>query len=322
MILFLHGSDTYRSRQKLNEIKDKFIKEVDPQGYNLSLFVGADTDISKIMDAALASPFMAEKRMVIIEELSAVKMSDKEQEQFLELIDTLLEQETIFVVYEGALGKRDLKKKIFAALQQSKYVIPFEAWNAQQIAGWLAQEFQQAGITIQPDALQSLSLAIGDDMWKAKSEFNKLLAYATGSNLQTIDLATIKLLVAGGVQDNIFELVDAVSQGRERDALKRLHDQLQSGSHELEILSMLMRQYRILQQIKDGLDHGLTPDQIAKQFGMHPFVAKKMSGQARMFSQEDISKAYDLLVCLDRGIKSSGLSGKLLISTTVSHLAG
>jgi DNA polymerase III subunit delta len=321
MILFLHGSDTYRSRQKLKELKDKFIKEVDPQGYNLSLLLGSDTTISAVMEAAMASPFMADKRMVILEELSALKMSDKEEAMFIEIVGTLLEQDTIFVVWEGALGKRDLKKKIFKAIQQTKYIIPFEAWNAQQVAGWMAQELTNAEITIGNDALQSLSLAVDDDLWKAQSETKKLIAYCKGNQRNSLDNEAIKLMIAGGSQDNIFALVDAVSQANTKDALMRLHDQLKSGSHELEILSMLMRQYRILQQVKDGLDKGMAPDQIAQSFGLHPFVAKKMSGQARKFSQEQLSVAYERLTTLDKMIKSSGLSGKTLASITVGHLA-
>lgn len=321
MILFLHGSDTYRSRQKLKELQIKFKTEVDPQGYNLSVFIGNDTTFSKLMDALSASPFMASKRMVVLEELSKLSFSDKEEETFLEILERLLEEETIFIVWEGALGKRDLKKKVFAQLQKTNYVLPFESWDAQQIAGWIHQELQQEQIAIEGEALQYLSLAIGENLWQAANEKEKLLAYAQANKLDTIRVKDVSLLVAGGAQDNIFALVDAISQGNEQEALQRLHDQLQSGSHELEVLTMIIRQYRILAQVKDGIERGLSPDQLAKQYGLHPFVAKKMSSQARRIEFSSIQKAYDLLEQVDRKMKSSGLSMTTLLSTTTEKLA-
>jgi len=320
MLLFLHGSDTFRSRQKLKELTDKFKKEVDPQGYNLSTFIGGQVEFGKIMDALHASPFMANKRMIVIEELSKLKLSDKEQESLLLQIDNVLEDETILIIWEGALGKRDLKKKLFTAVQKTKYILPFESWNAQQIAGWINQELQQVGITIDGAALQYLSLAIGENLWQASSEKNKLIAYAQANNLTNLDVKAVSLLIAGGAQDNIFALVDSISQGNEKEALKRLHDQLTSGSHELEVLTMIIRQYRILTQVQDGLQKGMTADQIAKEYGMHPFVVKKISTQARSFDQASLQKAYRLLKGVDKKMKSSGLSMTTLLSMTTEKL--
>jgi DNA polymerase-3 subunit delta len=321
MIIFLHGSDTYRSRQKLKDLQTKFKKEVDPQGYNLSFLSGKDTTMSQVLDALSAAPFMATKRMVIVEEITNLDCSDKEEESFCSLAESLLEDETIFVVWEAGLGKRDLKKSILQPLLKSKYVMPFEAWNAQQVAGWMNQEFQQAGITINGDALQHISLAIGDNSWKAASEVKKLIAYAQANQKTQLTREDIALMVPEGALDNIFELVDAVSQGRRSEALKRLHDQIRSGNHELEILGMLVRQFRILQQVKDGLDQRMTPDQIASHYGMHPFVAKKMSSQARRFNQETIRQSYELLTDVDHAIKSSGLPPNMLLSKTVAEIS-
>lgn len=320
MIIFLHGSDTYRSRQKLAELQAKFKHDVDPQGYNLTMVDGKEGSIGQVMDALSSAPFMASKRMVVLEEYSLLKPSDKEEASFIDYMGELLDQENILVIWEGAIGKRDLNKKVFKAIMATKYVMPFEAWDDQQVAGWMHQEFQQAGLTIEAVALQYLSLAVGNDLWIAASEVKKLIAYAQAKSITMIDQDMVKLLVAGGAIDNIFDLVDAVSTGNQKDAMIRLHDQIRSGSHELQIATMLVRQFRLLQQIKDGLDQQMQPDQIAKTYGMHPFVAKKMSGQARRISHESIKKCYEELVEVDQAIKSSGLSPTTLLSTSVARI--
>ena len=44
MIIFLFGADTFRSRQKLKEIKDKFLREVDSSGMNMQTLDGKTAD--------------------------------------------------------------------------------------------------------------------------------------------------------------------------------------------------------------------------------------------------------------------------------------
>jgi len=320
MIVFLFGKDTFRSRQKLAELRQKFFNEVDPQGYNLKVLLGADASVGDIIDAISAAPFIASKRMVILEEYSKMSLNDKEEASLLEVTEQLLEGDTIFVVWEEELSKQQQGQPFFKLLSKSKYVMPFEAWNQQQVAGYMAQQLKDQGLTINGDALQYLSLAVDDNMWLAASELNKLVHYAKAKALSVIDKEAVELLVSSGAHDDIFALVDAVSEGNPKIALDRLHDQLAVGSHELQIVSMLHRQFRLLQQIKDGLSQGLSADDIAKNYGIHPFVVKKMTRQANNISQQAVREGYDRLNELDAKIKSTGLDPTLLLSKTVAQL--
>lgn len=293
MILFLHGEDTFRSRQKLKELKEKFTKEVDPQGYNLTHLIAPESDLSAIANAFSASPFMASKRMVVIEQISQQKRSDKEDESLLELVKAMLEDETIVIFYEEKLNKNDLKKKLLKEIASTPYVFEFPVWTAQQVAGWIQQELQNEGVSIARDALQYVSASVGADLWKAKTEALKLSCYGKAIDREIV-YDDVKKLVAGFVQDDIFGLVDAIAAKQTGQALKRLTDQIDSGSHEFALLSMVTRQLRILQQVKDHATQGI-----------HPFVVKKTTSQAQSFPQEKIEKSYHVLKTYDEQAKRS-----------------
>lgn len=51
MIIFLYGEDTFRSRQKLKELKDKFIREVDPTGNGIVSLAGESLMIEGLSEA-------------------------------------------------------------------------------------------------------------------------------------------------------------------------------------------------------------------------------------------------------------------------------
>jgi DNA polymerase III subunit delta len=320
MIIFLYGADTYRSRQKLKEIKDKFRREVDPQGLNLSVLSGAQAKVGQLMDALSASPFLARKRMVVLEQLSEMDPTDDQKDALIDMFGRLLESDTVFVLWEEELGKRDLSGKLFKAVMKSKLVYEFASWDSRQVAGWMMQQLKTAGVTLEDRAWAYVSLGVGDNMWLAASETEKLIHFAQGSGKMSLSLDDTKDLVAAGLQDDVFALVDAVSKRQGREALWRLYQQLDSGSHELELLSMIIRQFRIWQQVADGLASGMTPDMIAKIYKMHPFVVKKMSAQVSG-SSLPVHQVYRLLADTDAQIKSTGIAADVLLSRAVAKLA-
>lgn len=321
MIIFLHGEDTYRSRQKLKELQAKFYKEVDSQGYNLTSLSGQDTSVEAIASALSAAPFMAAKRMVILESPQLLDLGGEKEESLVSLVEDVLARDTIFVVWEQGLKATQLKQPFFKAVMKSKYIFPFPKFTEQEVAGWMYQKLQEEEVGIDREALGYLSASVGKDLWRAASEVSKLINYAKGNELGQLDATAIKMMTTTPLEDDIFSLVDAVSQGRAVQALAKLDKQMAAGSHALQISSMLVRQYRLLQQIKDGQSKRLPPDVIAQDFGLHPFVVKKMSGQASGFTDEAIVEGYNHLAKLDLDLKSSDLSDEVLMTKVVGELS-
>lgn len=321
MILFFHGADSFRSRQKLRDVLDKFKRDVDPQGYNLTRLDGKTAKVQEILSALSAAPFMARKRLVLVESLSAMDWSEAEEENIIAAIERALTDEVVFVVWEEGLDKTTLKSTVFSALKSSPYTVEFAALDQSQIGGWMRAKLDAAGVQLDSAAWAHVLLAVEDDLYRASSEAEKIIAFAQSQGKQKLAMSDIKQLVAGGLRDDVFGLVDAVSSGRAAPALSLLHDQLKGGSHALELIGLLIRQYRLLQQVIDGLAEGLSPDRIASVYKMHPFVAKKMASQARQVNADKIKRAYATLIKLDRDIKSTGLPADMLISAAVAQLA-
>ena len=65
----------------------------------------------------------------------------------------------------------------------------------------------------------------------------------------------------------------------------------------------------------EGLENGASPDSIAKQQGIHPFVAKKLSAQARAFSSRQMPGLFDALYAADKSLKSSRLGQGLILES-------
>jgi DNA polymerase-3 subunit delta len=84
---------------------------------------------------------------------------------------------------------------------------------------------------------------------------------------------------------------------------------------------MIVRQYRLLIQIKELSSSGLSVGQIATRLRTAPFVVHKIAAQARRFSLDHLLRAYQRLVEADEAIKTGRLEAALALELLVSELA-
>lgn len=144
MIIFLYGPDSFRSREKLNSFKEKFIKDVDKTGLNL-LEIDAEKrgldDLNKIMNTP---SFFANKRMIVIKNIFAKKKA--EQDEFLEFLKKTTKRddgtENIIVFWEE---KTDKRTTLFKYLNAAKFKEEFLNLEAAGLTSWVQKRVEERG---------------------------------------------------------------------------------------------------------------------------------------------------------------------------------
>ncbi len=308
MIIFLHGEDTYRSREKLKGLKDKFVREVDSSRMNLDVIEASDIDFGKFRSMVGASPFLAKKRMVVFLNLAKNKNIQAEAAEFLADEDR---DDSILIFWEE--GR--VNNKLFKFLSQQKYKQEFEPLSDLSLGRWIGEKVSERGGKIEQPAVRALVEYVGNNLWLLSNEINKLIAYKNGREIKKAD---VEELVHTKFDDNIFGLVDALGVKNKKQALKLLDNQLKFGSTPFYIISMLVRQYRILLQAHENID--LPSKDLSAKTGLHPFVAKKALAQARKYKFSDLQRIYCELLSMDKKIKSSSLDPELLVDLLIAEV--
>ena len=80
------------------------------------------------------------------------------------------------------------------------------------------------------------------------------------------------------------------------------------------ILSMLLRQFKILFQIRQLLDNNYTSPKIISSLSLHPFVVNKGINQAKNFEISTIKKIINELT----EVEFLGRSGKINLKAAIS----
>lgn len=325
MILYIYGADTFRSRQYLKDQVERFKKLRDPSGYNVIFIDGKKAEVDKIFSEIKASPFLGEKRMVVIENL----LSNNDKELLGEFKNLLKGKElsNVVIIWQGeALSKVKEAKELHALLAKLKFAKEFELLKGAQLKAWIQAEVKERGGKINLLALDLLLTDAGKDMWLLNSLIDELIAYCGGKEITEKD---VRLFVEQGFDDNVFALTDAIVNGNRSVAFKLLEHQRNLGEEDGKIFGLLVWQFRILLEIGDMLERsivgaeGLSPlqsDEIAKQIGLHPFVVKKNMAVVRRTPLAKLQELYKELLDIDIKTKTGAAPQSLLIDMFVGKI--
>jgi len=327
MIFFLYGADSFRSRQKMNEIKDKFRREVDAGGASLSVLDGETLTITKFGEAFGSPSLFARKRMIIVKNL----FTNKSATIFNAVLDRLKSKDSADVILvfweESDLGsaKKD-KAGLADFLKKEKYAAEFKPFSNREMAAWIKKKAEEMKLAVSMENAGHLAYLLGNDLWLINNELEKIISYKLGQRLNlsdeggVIEKKDIETLVKGVFDDNIFALTDAISAKNRPLAMQLLEDQISLGLGEFYVLNMIIRQFKILIKIRQLIDLGENARKIGNELKLHPFIIQKGMGQAKNFSLDFLKNTLASLVRSDYLAKTGQQSIKNSLSVIFAGL--
>jgi DNA polymerase-3 subunit delta len=171
---------------------------------------------------------------------------------------------------------------------------------------------------IAPAAATALSSVTMGDLRRADNELFKLVSYVAGE--RAINEADVALLTPYVADASMFEMVDALAEGRGKVAVSLVHRLLDQGDDVFGLYGMITRQFRLLLLAKEHITSGGSPKEIASAIGVHPFVAEKLAKQTRSFSLEQLETIYRALQEYDFKMKTGQIEPNLALDLLIAGL--
>jgi DNA polymerase III subunit delta len=319
MIIFLYGEDELRSGRKLAEIKNKFLQK-NKEGGTLFVFdfgengTIADDLLLKISSGGLFSS----KKLVIVKNILQNKIAaeDKKVHDFLKRENKGETKDLTIIFWEKE--KLDKKLKLTKFLLEKSKKEEFISLEGAKLSSWIAKEIQEISeekVSINPKAVEKLSIFVGSNLALLSKEIEKLVGYRSKGEISEED---IDLLVKSRIDTDIFRTIDSLSRGDKRTAAKLLHDHLSAGEDPFYLLSMYFFQFRNLLKVKPLAEKNYSQHEIAAKLKIHPFVAKKSIEQGRNFSLEKLKSLYKTLCEIDFEAKIGKIDIELALDKFVA----
>jgi DNA polymerase-3 subunit delta len=157
------------------------------------------------------------------------------------------------------------------------------------------------------------------DLRRADNELVKLVSYV--GTERSINESDVTLLTPYVAEANMFEMVDALAEGKGKVAIALVHRLLEQDADVFGLYGMIIRQFRLLLLAKEHLSDGGSPKDIASSIGVHPYVAEKLAKQSRSFTVEQLETVYRALHDYDFKMKTGQIEPLLALDLLIAGLA-
>lgn len=299
-----YGNDGLRMDQTIEQLIERVLPDADTRPFNLERIDGEEVRLSEILVLARSLPFMAKRRVVVVREpgffaAGARKkglITAEEEQALLDFCAAPNPDSLLIFRYTTEDTPAAFLKKLIAACDATQCQQP----KGRDVAPWLRAEAKKIGKSFTPQALAMLEeLAPQDGTLLLASELEKLRLYLTDRDDALITEEDVAAIVTPSPTHTIFNLTDAVVEGRTAAALAAYRDCLYLGSKSPQVLRQLEDTVRRLLEVQAMLAEGMSQSAIRAEIKRHEFYVKKLTAQARRLSSDALAHLYCYLVDCD-----------------------
>lgn len=313
-LYILHGDDSLAIHRAVKELIGQEGDGKDGLQATVTWLDGNNATSEQMYTAVYTLPFFTGKTRVVITDPILKLQSNDKQEKFIRMLEGLPETTFLVLAVEDELegyGKKTWWKKMpenswFGQWANSGH--PGCAYKIYKLPEqgampkFIQDETEKQGGRISQSAARELADRTGNDTYMASQEITKLLQYV-GYDRQ-IELDDVNQVAASGGTADVFKMTDAIGLGNTREAIHQLHILLEDREPE-SVFPMIVRQFRLLIQVRAILDELKNPQTVGQKLGLHPYVADKLLAQVRRFSEQELSDIYHRLLKIDWETKVS-----------------
>ena len=299
-----YGNDGLRMDQTIEQLIERVLPDADTRPFNLERIDGEEVRLSEILVLARSLPFMAKRRVVVVREpgffaAGARKkglITAEEEQALLDFCAAPNPDSLLIFRYTTEDAPAAFLKKFIAACDATQCQQP----KGRDVAPWLRAEAKKIGKSFTPQALAMLEeLAPQDGTLLLASELEKLRLYLADRDDALITEEDVAAIVTPSPTHTIFNLTDAVVEGRTAAALAAYRDCLYLGSKSPQVLRQLEDTVRRLLEVQAMLAEGMSQSAIRAEIKRHKFYVKKLTAQARRLSSDALAHLYCYLVDCD-----------------------
>ncbi len=311
------GEETYLMRKYLGELQKRLLDPV-TESFNYHRFHGEHFSLSEFHDAVENLPMMADRTLVIVDDLPIFELDSSVRGNMAELIQDIPEYCTLVFVFETVPYKPEKDSSgLEQALKKNAFFVNFDKRDRSDLVDYVSAAFRREKKQIS-NALCGYLVDLTDGTLSALSaEVRKICAFSEASQICREDIDAVTEPTLDAV---VFQMTDCLAKKDFGGALKKLQDLLKMQQEPLAILGAVGSHFRKLSAARMLSDRGKQAGELAQLYNMKPYPAQKMMDNARLFPPRFCARASELVMETDFRMKSSYGDSEELLTALVLRL--
>lgn len=205
--------------------------------------------------------------------------------------------EVIFTVETEEL---DTKSKLYPFFKEKAQITAIPTLDKQSWPEFIQRYFEKFLIAIDPAATNELVARSQGDVQLFFSYAEKLMI----GNPKTIDRALVLSQIPRSLEENLFELTNALTKLEIAHALSVYRDLRVNNEEPVTLIALLGKQFRLMQMVQYLAQEGEDLPSTAKKLKVHEYRVKLALGQKRTFTLKRLEAIQAALFELDFKIKT------------------
>ena len=296
----LYGEEAYLKRSYKNRLIQAIIPEGDTMNFNA--YEGKGINVKEIIDIAETMPFFADNRLILLENTGFFKSANEDMAEYVKEIP----ESTVLLFVEDEVDKRS---RLFKAVKDKGYACEMTRQPDAKLITWVLGLMKKEDKKITESDMKLFLSCTGNDMENIYQEWLKLSAYTM--DREVITSADIKAVCSVQTTSKIFEMIHAISEHKQKQALEYYYDLLTLKEPPMRILFLMAREFNLLMQVKQLSGEGKSSADIAKLTKLPGFLSGKYIAQAKKFSTEELRGALTECVETEEAVKTGQLDDRL-----------
>lgn len=295
MITWFTGENTFDIQQAVKALAEKF----DGTAERID---GSTLELKNIPDLLMGGTLFAQKRLVIIKDLS---QNSSVWEKLPEWIDRISDDIDVVLVD----GKPDKRTTGYKEVKKRVVLKEFPVWGERDqllAESWVVKQAETFGLSLDKKLAHHIVQRIGLDQWQLANGLEKI------SLLAVVTPQTINDIIDPNPSENVFELFELALDNR-REAIHDMIRRLELIEDPYKLFALLSSQAFQLAAVASA---GQT-DTPAKDFGIHPYVAGKLSRHGNRVGARGAARILTAFAQTDADMKRSKGQPWLLIERTL-----
>ena len=304
MIYLLHGTDTFRSHDRLRKLIENFRTHY-PQAATLRY----DAQSQGLADQLGTQSLFAEPKLIVVYEWSLTDPAQWEQ-----VVSRLATQDpqTEIIFWEEAAKSLAEWARVLRPLATIEQFMPLQGSS---LTDYLSQLVGDAKLALSPAQVKWLWDRSGQDLWQFAANATKLAALPWPPEREMVEW-----LVPLSADHADFAITNALLANDIKQAHRILVGELQAGAEIQRLIGGIAAQFRSLIRVHSLLQGGANPASIAQQTGIHPYVVGKMAAY-KSATLAHLKQLYLRLAEVDWQIKTGAITADDAIEHFFAQLA-
>lgn len=299
MITLLIGENSYEIDRELKQLVADFDGMAEK-------FDGETLEVRQLPDLLAGMSLFAEKRLVIIKDVSSNKQVWDELPSFLERVSDDVE----LVLVEP---KPDKRTRTYKTLQKAATVREYKPWTERdtlKAEKWASEHAKIMGASLTSALVRLLVTRVGADQWQLMHALEKL------SVLKEVDEMVIRDVIEAHPFENVFELFETALKGN-RARIREIIATLSLTEEPYQLFGLLSGQAFQLAALAAASES----DNVAKDIGAHPFVLSKLKPYAKKEGTTGARRIVTAFTEADHAMKTSSIDPWLAIERALQRVA-